>query len=286
MSRRTNPARPGDLGPSDPSPGDGGLFGPGSASWLVNRETAVLFGGARALLMHAAHPLVLAGARQTGFYERNPWKRMERTLHLTYTMTFGTRREALEAADRINRVHRDVHGIDAVTGRPYDALDPDLLLWVHACLVDSQLLFERLGVGRLDDEGRERFHREQMVGAGLLGLESSKIPPTVSELRAYIEGVVNSGILRVTPETLKVANLIRRPPRAVPWRPVLRQIAWWAFATLPEPLRAEYGVRWSPVKQLRLTGSLRTLKAVRPLIPATFREILPARLAARRVAAA
>jgi uncharacterized protein (DUF2236 family) len=52
-------------------------------SWLVNRETAVLFGGARALLMHAAHPLVLAGARQTGFYERNPWKRMERTLHLT-----------------------------------------------------------------------------------------------------------------------------------------------------------------------------------------------------------
>ncbi len=286
MSRRTRSARPGHIGPSDPSPGDEGLFGPASASWLVNRETAVLFGGARALLMHAAHPLVLAGARQTGFYERNPWKRMERTLHLTYTMTFGTRREALEAADRINRVHRDVHGIDAVTGLPYDALDPDLLLWVHACLVDSQLLFEHLGVGRLDDEGRQRFHREQMVGAELLGLAPSMIPPTISELRAYIEGVVHSGILRVTPETMKVANLIRRPPREVPWRPVLRQIAWWAFATLPEPLRTEYGVRWTPLKQLRLAGSLRTLKAVRPVIPATFREILPARLAARRVAAA
>ncbi len=267
-----------------PPVGDAGLFGPGSMSWLVNRETAVLFGGARALLMHAAHPLVLAGARQTGFYERNPWKRMERTLQLTYTMTFGTRREALEAAERINRVHREIHGIDEVTGLPYDALDPDLLLWVHACLVDSQLLFERLGVGRLDAEGRERFHREQMAGAELLGLERSKIPPTVAGLRTYIEEVVRSGVLRVTPETIKVANLIRRPPRDVPWRPVLRQIAWWAFATLPEPLRAQYGVRWSPLKQMRLAGSLRTLKLVRPLIPSYFREIYPARQAARRVA--
>jgi uncharacterized protein (DUF2236 family) len=265
---------------------DQGLFGPGSASWLVNRETAVLFGGARALLMHAAHPLVLAGARQTGFYERNPWRRMERTLQLTYAMTFGTRREALEAAERINRVHRDIHGIDSVTGLPYDALDPDLLLWVHACLVDSQLFFERLAVGRLDDAGRERFHREQMVGAELLGLDRSRIPPTVSDLRAYIEGMVESGILRVTPETLRVADLIRRPPPEVPWRPVLRQVAWWAFATLPEPLRSEYGVRWGALKRIRLAGSLRTLKVIRPFLPAYFREIYPARQAARRVAGA
>jgi uncharacterized protein (DUF2236 family) len=270
--------------PGVPLPqGDEGLFGPSSMSWLVNRETAVLFGGARALLMHAAHPLVLAGARQTGLYERNPWKRMERTLHLTYTMTFGTRTEALEAAERINRVHREVHGVDAVTGLPYDALDPDLLLWVHACLVDSQLLFERLGVGRLNEQGRERFHQEQIAGAELLGLHRAKIPPTVAGLRAHIEDVVRSGVLRVTPETMKVANLIRRPPREVPWRPVLRQIAWWAFATLPEPLRTQYGVRWNPLKQIRLAGSLRTLKLVRPFIPSYFREIYPARLAIRRV---
>ena len=227
---------------SDPN---AGLFGPGSVSWRVNRETAVLFGGARALLMQAAHPLVLAGARQTGFYEHNPWKRMERTLRLTYTMTFGTSQEALDTARRINQVHEEIHGIDEVTGLRYDALDPDLLLWVHACLVDSQLLFERLTVGRLDDEERERFHQEQMAGAELLRLPRSKIPPTVSELGAYIEGVVASGILHVTQDTLKVADLIRRPPRDVPWRPVLRVISRWAFGTLPERLRRDYGVRWS-----------------------------------------
>src|SRR5213080_62196 len=169
---------------------EAGLFGPGSASWQVNRETTVLFGGARALLMQAAHPLVLAGARQTGFYEHNPWKRLERTLQLTFSITFGTRREALEAVRRINQAHLGVHGVDEVTGLSYDAFDPDLLLWVHACLVDSQLLFERLTVGRLDAEDRERFHREQMLGVELLGLERSRIPPSVPELREYIRTVV------------------------------------------------------------------------------------------------
>jgi len=261
---------------------DAGLFGPGSASWKVNRETTVLFGGARALLMQAAHPLVLAGARQTGFYERDPWKRLERTLQLTYKITFGTREEALEAARRINQVHEHVRGIDEVTGLPYDARDPDLLLWVHACLVDSQLLFERLTVGKLDEAERERYHREQMTGAELLGLERSRIPPAVADLHRYVEHVVASGTLRVTPDTLRVADLIRHPPRDVPWRPVLRLVSRWAFATLPGPLRTQYGVRWNAAKQLPLRTSLAALKLIRPMLPSQIREIFPARVASAR----
>ena len=38
--------------------GDPGYFGPESMMWKVNKEITVLFGGARALLMHAAHPLI------------------------------------------------------------------------------------------------------------------------------------------------------------------------------------------------------------------------------------
>src|SRR4029453_5850147 len=142
---------------------DVGYFGPGSVSWQVDREVTVLFGGARALLLQAAHPLVVAGVNQTGMYERNPWKRLQRTLVLQYTLTFGTKAEAHAAAERINDIHERIHGIDPLTGRAYDALDPHLLLWVHACLVDSALLFERLTVGKLDDAGRQRFHEEKIV---------------------------------------------------------------------------------------------------------------------------
>src|SRR5919106_529984 len=223
----------GPFGARSPFPGptigamDAGLFGPSSVSWRVHRETTVLFGGARALLMHGAHPLVIAGARETGFYERNPWRRLERTLFLTYSLTFGTREEALAAAERINEVHRRVRGVDPVTGKSYNAMDPDLLLWVHACLVDSALLFERLTVGRLTPEERERFHREQMSGAELLGLSRERIPPTVAALRAYIARVVAGDDLRVTDASRRVAALVRTPPTEAEWRPVLRAVSWW-----------------------------------------------------------
>jgi uncharacterized protein (DUF2236 family) len=261
---------------------DAGLFGPGSVSWRVHRETTVLFGGARALLMHAAHPLVIAGARETGFYERNPWKRLERTLMLTYALTFGTAEEARRAAARINEVHRSVSGTDPVTGGRYDALDPDLLLWVHACLVDSALLFERLTVGRLTAEERERFHQEQIEAAELLGLPRRRIPPTVSALQVYIDDVVAGDALVVSDASLRVAALFRNPPREAEWRPVLQAVSWWAFGTLPPRLRAMYGVRWGPVRQGWLRLSLAALSLGRPAIPRRFRWILPAQQAHER----
>jgi uncharacterized protein (DUF2236 family) len=264
---------------------DSGFFGPDSVSWQVHRETTVLFGGARALLMQASHPLVIAGARETGFYKRDPWKRLQRTLALTYALTFGTREEALSAAEHINEVHRSVHGVDDVTGLPYDAFDPDLLLWVHGCLVDSALLFERLTVGRLDDEGRERFHREQMLAAELLHLPKERIPPTVAGLRDWMDSVTSSGILRVADAALDVASMFHEPPKGAEWRPVLRAVSWWAFGTLPAPIRAMYGIRWNAAREMALRATLRWLRFFRPAIPPRFRHIMPAQHAVHRVAA-
>ena len=243
----------------------------------------MLFGGARAILMHAAHPLVVAGARETGFYERDPWKRLERTLILTYAITFGTTGDATRAAERINEVHRHVHGTDPVTGLAYDAFDPELLLWVHACLVDSALRFEELTVGALSPEDREGFHREQMVVAEMLHLPRRCIPASVGELRAYIDGVVDSGVLRVTDASERVASLFREPPPDAQWRPILRRVSGWAFGTLPPKLREAYGIRWNPLREARLRAELRALRAVRPAIPKRFRLIMPAHLAERRV---
>lgn len=265
---------------------DPGLFGPGSVSWQVHSETTVLFGGARALLMQAAHPLVVAGARNTDLYRRNPWRRLERTLHLTYAITFGTTDEALRAAERINEVHRRVKGVDEVTGLAYDALDPELLLWVHACLVDSALTFERYTVGRLDGRGRQRFHEEQMVVAELLGLPRSRIPPTVAALRAYVLDTVAGGGLQVTPAAREVARLFRRPPPEAQYRTLLRAVSWWAFGSLPPTLRREYGVRWDPAREAALRATLLSLRGIRRLAPARLRWILPSQLARARLGAA
>lgn len=255
--------------------GDLGYFGPDSVSWQVHKEVTVLFGGARAVLMQAAHPLVIAGARATGFYERNPWKRLQRTLILTYTITFGTIAEAHAAADRINDVHTRIHGTDDVTGLPYDALDPELLLYVHACLVDSALLFEELTVGKLDDAGRQRFHEEQMLAAELVKVPRAIIPSTVPALRAYLQGVYDSGILRATDSARKVADLFRDPPKDAEWRPVLRGVSRLAFGTLPPSLRDMFGIEQGPAHRAALKAAFAATRSARPLLPPRYRYIAP-----------
>ena len=217
---------------------DLGYFGPDSVSWQVHKEVTVLFGGARALLMQAAHPLVIAGAGQTGMFERNPWKRLQRTLILTYTLTFGTKAEADAAAERINELHARINGTDPITGLHYDALDPHLLLYVHACLVDSALLFEERTVGALDDSGRQRFHEEQMLAAEMCLVPRDLIPPTVPALRAWMADVEDRGELLVTDNARRVAQLFLDPPREAEWRPVLAGVSRLAFA---EPAAARPG---------------------------------------------
>ncbi len=254
---------------------DLGYFGPESVSWQVHREVTVLFGGARAVLMQAAHPLVIAGARETGFYERNPWRRLQRTLVLTYTITFGTREEADAAAERINDVHARVGGVDQVTGLPYDGLDPDLLLYVHACLVDSALLFERLTVGRLDERGRQRFHEEQMLAAEMVRIPREIIPPTVADLRAYLQGVYDSGILQVTDAARRVAALFDDPPREAEWRPVLEGVSKLAFGTLPPTIRRMYGIDVGPGRRAAMRATFAGIRLFRPLLPSRYRFIAP-----------
>jgi uncharacterized protein (DUF2236 family) len=254
---------------------DEGYFGPKSVSWQVHREVTVLFGGARAMLMQAAHPLVIAGANQTGMYERNPWKRLQRTLVLQYTLTFGTKSEAHAAADRINEVHERVKGVDGVTGGRYDALDPELLLWVHACLVESALLFERLTIGRLDAAGRQRFHEEQMLAAELVRLPRERVPATVPALEAYVADTVASGELVVTDAARSVADLFFDPPRDAEWRPVLKAVARLAFGTLPAEVREGYGFPFGTGRRSAMRATFAALRAVRPLLPPKYRFIVP-----------
>src|ERR1700716_2109748 len=76
----------------------------------VNAEAMLILAGGRALLMQLAHPAVAAGVDEHSDFRHRPLERLLRTLALTLTLTFGERKEALAAAQAINRVHHGVHG--------------------------------------------------------------------------------------------------------------------------------------------------------------------------------
>ena len=264
--------------------GDQGYFGPQSMMWKVNKEITVLFGGARALLMHAAHPLIAAGARQTSFYQRDPWKRLIRTLSLQNSVTFGTKEEADESSHRINKLHEVIKGKDEVTGKIYDALDQEQLLWVHACLQISSIYFYEKTVNKLTEEQKNQYHLENMLSAEKVMVDKNKMPQTHNELRDWvIQKSREDGYLLLTDVAKDVKNIISGGPVPMHIKPIWPFISFTAFHTLPIEFKNIYGIKTNRYKKYLVNFNLYLLKLTRPLLPTFFRLIPPARWAKQRM---
>ena len=264
--------------------GDPGHFGPETMMWKVNKEITVLFGGARALLMHAAHPLIAAGARQTSFYQRDPWKRLIRTLSLQNSVTFGTKEEANDSATRINRLHEVIKGKDEITGKIYDALDHEQLLWVHACLQLSSIYFYENTVKKLSDQEKNQYHYENMLSAELVLIDIEKMPKTHEGLKNWvIEKSREKNYLLLTDVAKDVENIIAGGPVPKHIKPIWPFIAFTAFQTLPPEFKDIYDIKDTKLKRFILKLNLIILKSTRPLLPPFFRLIPPARWAKQRL---
>tara|TARA_B100002052_G_scaffold284647_1_gene296746 strand:- start:2063 stop:2905 length:843 start_codon:yes stop_codon:yes gene_type:complete len=263
---------------------DPGYFGPNSMMWKVNKEITVLFGGARALLMHAAHPLIAAGARQTSFYQRDPWKRLIRTLSLQNSVTFGTKEEADESAHRINKLHEVIKGRDEITGETYDALDHDQLLWVHACLQISSIYFYEKTVRKLSEEEKNQYHLENLVAAEMVLVTKEKIPETHNELKQWVmEKSREEEFLLLTDVAEDVKSIILGGPVPLHIKPIWPFISFTAFHTLPAEFKNIYGIETTRYKKCMVNFNLYLLKLTRPFLPPFFRLIPPARWAKQRI---
>ena len=263
---------------------DPGYFGPDSMMWKVNKEITVLFGGARALLMHAAHPLIAAGARQTSFYQRDPWKRLIRTLSLQNSVTFGTKEEADESAHRINKLHEVIKGTDEVSGGYYDALDHEQLLWVHACLQISSIYFYEKTVKKLTTEEKDLYHKENTVAAEMVLVDPKQMPTTHEGLKQWvIEKSKEKDYLIMTDVAKDVYEIIGGGPVPTHIKPIWPFIAFTAFNTLPKEFKAIYGIKETKFKTALVSFNLSMLKYTRPLLPPFFRLIAPARWANQRI---
>src|SRR5215831_7976655 len=123
-------------------PASEGLFRAGSWLRRIHGESALIFGGGRALLLEVAHPLVAAGVAEHSKFRTDPLGRLRRTLDAMHAIGFGDRAAALAAARGVHRAHARVHGrlsADAgaayPAGTPYHGREVELVVWVWATLV-------------------------------------------------------------------------------------------------------------------------------------------------------
>src|ERR1700758_300102 len=167
-------------------PADDGYFGPASVTWRLNGDLSSPVAGLRSLLVQALHPLAMAGVDQHSDWRADPAGRLASTAAYLVTITFGDRATARRAADRVRMIHERVRGTDPVTGRPYAAGDPDLLIWVHAGLVDSVLAAADLFGTPVSAPDRDAYVAEMTVAAELVGVPVGQAPSTAAELDAYL----------------------------------------------------------------------------------------------------
>jgi uncharacterized protein (DUF2236 family) len=262
---------------ADPAPSssaevpDVGYFGPDSVAWRLHRDPALLVGGLRALLIQALEPRAMAGVAQFSKFREDPWGRLERTSAFVSTVVFGTRAEADALGARVRAIHTRVRGFDAF-GRPYRADDPELLVWVHAVEVHSFVdAYRRFGA-TLTNADADRYVDEMAISGELVGIPSSQIPRSMSDLREYFATVRG---LAVTPEAIEGMRFVIAPPMPLWARPLWALPVAGAFATLPRFARDFYGVPWPDVATPPLRAAVwalgRILQRVLPGPPA-YRE--------------
>jgi uncharacterized protein (DUF2236 family) len=169
-------------------PADDGLFGPGSVTWRLAGGVTTPVVTIRALLLQALHPLAMAGVDQHSAWRTDPGERLASTAAYEVTVSFGEVAAACAAAARVRKIHSRVRGTDPATGKPYAADDPALLLWVHNALVDSQLACTRL-YGAITPGDADRYVREQVAAAEIIGIPPGLVPASTAGLAAYFDAV-------------------------------------------------------------------------------------------------
>jgi uncharacterized protein (DUF2236 family) len=272
--------------------GDAGLFGPGTMTWRVNREGVLLLGGGRALILQVAHPLVAAGVEEHSNYREDPWGRLYRTLDITTRIVFGDTETADNAAQQLRLIHSRVQGATRESagrfpaGTRYDASDPELLMWVHATLVDTSLLVYDRYVRRLSVDQRERYYEEQKSLGEAFGIPREHQPATYTDFNEYFDEMLDSDRIAVTQSLRDVTDVTLRPELPFLARPVVEALGVATVGMLPARLRHELGLPWGRNRERLLAASRALLRGALPLLPRLFRDFPPARSAERRVRAA
>jgi uncharacterized protein (DUF2236 family) len=239
-------------------------------------------GGANVVMQLSRLPVghgVALSKVDSGRVDKHPLKRLRTTSAFLVIALLGTEEERLAIREEINRAHSAVRS-EPTDPVQYNAFDPELQLWVAACLYkgaeDIYILYhgtpdpatidkvlyphcKRLGTTlQVTDEmwPADRAAFEEYWNAGIAKIEMDDLT------RGYLQGVANLSFV-VAPLGIFGA----------PLRPLLRPIGrFLTLGFLPQPFRDELGLPWSDRGQRGFDALIRAAVAVTRKLPRPLRE--------------
>jgi len=207
---------------------------------------------------------------ESGRVDLHPIKRARTTF--TYLAVAMAGSDAQKAAFRraVNRAHAQVYSTPD-SPVEYNAFDPDLQLWVAACLYKGGVDFYRMFVGELDEQDADRHYRDGIVLGTTLQVPPEMWPPDRAAFDRYwqdqldkvhIDDSVRDYLYPIAVGRVRAVTL-PEPLRRLPER--LALLLTTGF--LPQRFRDEMRFSWDPAKQRRfdrLIAMLRTMNNVLP----------------------
>jgi uncharacterized protein (DUF2236 family) len=232
---------------------------PHAASGAVSRyasDGVLIAGGARAILLQVADPVVAAGVARHSDFAHRPVERLRNTLTFAYAVVLGTPDDAARVATFVNRAHVPVDRAE----------DAELQLWVAATLYDTAVTVHNRVFGSAGEALADELYRDYAALGTSLQMPEALWPASRAAFHNYWESRLAT--LQVTDDARRIARDLFAPVSAPAWlRAGLPLGRLLTLDLLPASMRAAYGFEWTPQEERRARRAwslLRFLVAVTP----------------------
>jgi uncharacterized protein (DUF2236 family) len=258
---------------------EAGLRGRAGCTFADGLMGVTLLAGPANVIMQLARPAVgygvLESRVESGRIDRHPIKRARTTF--TYLAVAVAGSDAQKAAFRraVNRAHAQVYSTPESPVQ-YNAFDPDLQLWVAACLYKGGVDAYRIFVGELNDQDAERHYREGMTLATTLQVPPETWPADRAAFDRYwqeslakvqIDDTVRDYLYPIAVSRIRGVRLPRRLQRLSESFALLITTGF-----LPQRFRDEMRLPWDALKQRRFDRLMAVLRTVNRILPRFVRE--------------
>ena len=238
-----------------------------------------LLAGPANVIMELSRPGVGHGVVESrvesGRIDRHPIKRARTTFTYIAVANAGTDEQKAAFRRAVNRSHAEVY---STSDSPvsYNAFDPELQLWVAACIYKGGIDIYRTFVGEMDDEEADRFYRDGMALGTTLQVSPEMWPPDRAAFDRYwqeslekihIDDTVREFLYPIAVSRIRGVSLPRRLQRASENFNLLITTGF-----LPQRFRDEMGLPWDAAKQRRFDRLMKVVGAVNNLLPRRIRE--------------
>lgn len=250
--------------------------------WEVLGGFGLAAGGAN-VIMQLSRLAIGRGVAESrvhsGRVEKHPIKRLRTTSAYLVISLLGTEHERHVMREEVNRAHAQVRSrpSDAV---PYNAFEPELQLWVAACLYKgTEDILRLLRTGEPPPERIEALYQHCKRFGTTLQVNEAMWPPDRAAFERYwasavpeieMDDVTRAYLQDIAHMSFLVAPLGRIGALL---RPLLRPIGrFMTLGYLPEPFRAELGLPWSAGDQRRFDSFIRVYAAGTRRLPRPLRR--------------